>query len=374
MIRKSAALALLLSTTLALADTSVTINGKAVTLPSTTQNGQVYVNLRALAQALGLRLTYDAATKRYTLGPAGATGNGQLAGGSGVVGQPYALANSDVSPLNFTLRGAEFVATRVNIGQESTVPAADQKLLVLHYSVQNAGKTESRFSWSSVKFTVVDDQNANRQNVEAVGREGSSDAVDLRLKPAQKVDVYTVIPLPAANGAPKLIVQGGDQKVLRYDLHGVVKAMAAPYADPQNPLAVRASVPAKASSYVQVGALDLRLDRLALSDAAIGGTKPSDGHRFLIATFSVRNGSPTEQRLSYNNLQPTLRLASGDKVTWNQTVLKAGSDESLDVRLQPGEEAKARLYFEVPTSDPVTTLSVVQDTSRPVEFDVSGAK
>ncbi|MGY2897153.1 hypothetical protein [Deinococcus sp. UYEF24] len=374
MTRTPALLALMLSVSLALADTSITVNGKTVTVPSATQNGQLYVNLRSLAEAFGLSLAYDASTKRYTLGPAGASGSEPLAGGAGQPGQPYSLASNRGGQLNFTLDGAAFVATRVIIGTQTYFPKADEKLLLLHYSVQNAGKTESRFVWSSVKFTVVDDQNANHQNVESVGREGSSESVDVSLKPTQKIDIYTVIALPAGNSAPKLIVQGDQNTVIRYDLHGVVKALVVPYADAQNPLNVNSSVAAKAGNYFQVGALDLRLDTVALSDVAVGGSAPSSGHRFLIATFSARGGTPGQQRLSYSTVLPTLRLASGDKVNWNQSLLKVGSDDSLDVNLNPGEETKARLYFEVPSTDAPKVLSIVQDTLRPIDFDVSGAK
>ena len=59
---------------------------------------------------------------------------------------------------------------------------------------------------------------------------------------------------------------------------------------------------------------------------------------------------------------------------WNQNVLQAGSDDPLDVRLNPGEETRARLYFEVPTSDAPKILRLTQDTSRPIDYDLSGAK
>ncbi|GGR33487.1 hypothetical protein [Deinococcus ruber] len=80
------------------------------------------------------------------------------------------------------------MATRVNTGQQSHIPAADQKRLVLHYTVQNASKDEQRSSLSSFTFTAVDDQGTNYQNVDAVGQEGGSAPLDFRLKPAQKVD------------------------------------------------------------------------------------------------------------------------------------------------------------------------------------------
>lgn len=374
--KKLSLLALMLTFSLTLAAPYFTVGGAVLNLPSVQQDGTLYVDAAALAKALGFTLTFDQAKNSYVLqaqAPAGPSGNGQLAGGNAAVGQAYTVGQGDEA-LNFTLKSAEFVATRVNIGTQSYSPTADQKLLVLHYGVQNPGKSEQRYYESTLRFTVIDDQNTNHQNVEAVGREGSSEAVDLPLKPAQKIDVYTVLTLPAGNSAPKLIVQSGSDPVLRYDLRGAVQALPAPYADPQNPLNVQASLPAQAGSYFQVGALDLRLDAAAFSDSPIGGSKPADGHRFLIATFSVRNGTPSSQRLSYNNLLPTLRLASGDKVDWNQNVLKAGSDDSLDVTLKPGEEIKTWLYFEVPTGDAPKALSLAQDNSRPIMFDVSGAK
>lgn len=375
--KKLSVLALLLCSSLVLAAPSFTIGGNAVSLPSVQQGGQLYVDAAAFAKALGYTLTFDKTKNTYVLQaqtPAGPTGSGQLAGGVGQPGQPYSITNNYAGQFNFTLTRAEFVATRVNIGQQSYSPAADQKLLVLHYSVQNASKDEQRYYLSSFKFTVVDDQNVNRQNVDAVGQEGGNASLDIRLKPAQKVDAYTVIALPAASSAPKLLVQGDNDTVIRYDLHGLVTPLAVPYADPKNSQAARAAVPATPGAYFQVGALDVRLDAATLGSTAIAGTAPDAGHRYLTLTLSIRNGTPVSQRLSYNNLLPALQLASGDRVNWNQNVLKAGSDDPLDVRLNPGEEARARLYFEVPTGDAPKTLRLTQETSRPIDYDVSGAK
>jgi len=374
--KKLSLLALLLSSSLALAAPSFTVGGVVLDLPSVQQGGKLYVDAAALAKALGFTLTFDQSKNSYVFqaqAPAGAGGNGQLAGGNAAVGQAY-TAGQGGEALNFTLKSAEFVATRINIGTQSYAPAADQKLLVLHYRVQNPGKSEQRYYESTLQFTVVDDQNTNRRYIEAVGREGSSDPLDISLKPAQNIDAYTVIALPTGNSAPKLIVQSGSGPVLRYDLHGVVQPVAAPYADPQNPFTALTEVPAPAGSFLQIGGLDARIDGEALSSAALAGSAPSSGHHYLVASLTFRNSTPLAQRVSYSTVSPTLRLASGDKINWNQALLKAGSDDSLDVNLNPGEDVHARVFFEVPTSDAPSVLSLAQDNSHQLIFDVSAAK
>src|SRR3954470_2382991 len=87
---------------------------------------------------LGSNLAYAQPVKKAALKPSperGVRGATPLAGDIGRLGVTYTLPDC---PWNFTLKSAEFTVNRVIIGNNIYAPQADQKLLVLRYTVQNS--------------------------------------------------------------------------------------------------------------------------------------------------------------------------------------------------------------------------------------------
>ncbi|MFD1732267.1 hypothetical protein ACFSC4_16195 [Deinococcus malanensis] len=188
---------------------------------------------------------------------------------------------------------------RLVIGDSVYSPKADQKLLILHYTVHNPQKREVRYHWSDLSFTAVDAQDRNHNFVQAVARDGTRDALTMRLKPAQKVDVVTAVLVPAAGPVPKLIVsRESGAPVLRYDLRGKVTALPAPFADPADPYgaSARAQVSAHAATFLPMGWLDIRLDEVKFTTEPLNGQAPATGKRYLTAVFTLKNHGPRETR------------------------------------------------------------------------------
>src|SRR4051794_31520218 len=75
----------------------------------------------------------------------GVRGVTPLVGDVGQLGVTYTLPDS---PWNFTLKSAEFSIGRVIIGGTVYAPQADQKLLVLRYTVQNSSGEQHGIAWS----------------------------------------------------------------------------------------------------------------------------------------------------------------------------------------------------------------------------------
>ncbi|WP_337871455.1 hypothetical protein [Meiothermus sp.] len=141
------------------------INGKTVKVDTLEKGGKYYVEVQSFAKALGVSLTYDKGKNQFVIVSTGqapqtqVAGTTQLAGGEGEFGKTYTLGKS--YPLNFTLRSAEYAVNRVTAGTSVYAPKANEKLLVLHYTVQNPTQREQNVTWSSFKFTVVDAKDFN---------------------------------------------------------------------------------------------------------------------------------------------------------------------------------------------------------------------
>jgi hypothetical protein len=367
------------------------INGKRVTLATVSKGGKVFVDAAAFAKALGASVTYDKAKHQFIIatgggtggttggttggGGLGAQGTSQLAGEWGEFGKSYTIGKS--SPMNFTLRSAEFTCGRLRFSDAVHYPKANEKLLVLHYTLQNPQSSERGVSWSTFDFTAVDATDTNREYLQEVGIESNQSRLDVYLKPAQKIEVYTAIRVPAKGEVPKLIVKTGDGLVARYDLRGKVKPLAAPFADPSDASGFSAysEVPAQMGTYYPTGVFDIKLDGAAYTHDTLYEHEPSEGARFLLLNATIKNQAAGEKNVGWSTFTPKLRTQDGENVDWNQDLLHGTRNELLDANLDPGQEARARYFFDIRGDTAAKTLSIKEgDDDRVYSFDLSGVK
>lgn len=370
----------------ALAQTAYTftVNGKGVKLETVERGGRAYVDAEAFAKALGASVTYDKAKRSYVIVSSGQNaigdvqGTTQLAGGEGALGKSYSLGKGE-NALNFTLKGAEFSVTRVTVGSYVYAPKAAEKLLVLRYTVQNPQKRDMPLSWSSFKITAVDAKDVNHVFNNYIAREGTSESLGVSLKPAQKIDAYLALTVPADSVIPKLIVERGDSSpVLRYDLRKA-KGLPAPYADPADASGAiaRAEVPAELGKAYPGKTFDIKLDSVAYSTESFEKRPAGEGKRYLVATFTIKNATAktaSDAPYSYSSFTFELRDADGDKTKFGGYLIKASRDETASGSLKPGEEARFRVFFALPQDLAGKTLYASENDSRAYAFDVSSAK
>jgi hypothetical protein len=308
-------------------------------------------------------------------------GTTQLPGDFGKIGTTYTIGARE--PINFTLKSAEYSVTPRTFGQNTYVPKADQKLLVLHYTVHNPVPREQGYDWSDIRFTAVDARDTNHDGIQAVVRDGESLPLSIALKPAQKLDVVAAILVPAEGVVPKLIVEREKgAPVIRYDLRGKVKPLPAPIADPADAsgATARKEVPTPAGQFVPTGVFDTRLDEVAYTDQSLFKREPGKGNRWITATFTIKNRTNRPQRYYWADFLPDLRDADGEKAKYTQALLKATRDELAQDDLAPGEETRIRFFFPLPNNVAGKTLKLAHGgaidarVARVWAFDLTGAR
>lgn len=382
--RLAGLLAVLGLVVLAAATPTFVINGKTVQLDSIEKGGKYYVEVQSFAKALGVSLSFDKAKNQYVIvstGQAAQTevaGTTQLAGGEGELGKTYTLGKNN--PLNFTLRSVEYTVNRVTVRDMIYAPKADEKLLVLHYTVQNPTKQEQPVNWASFKFTAVDSKDINRVFDNYISREGNSELYEARLKPAQKIDLVAAWQVPAAGVIPKLIVEREKgAPVLRYDLRDKVKPLPAPFADPADSTGATAlqEVPAMVGTYYPLMVFDIKLEGISFSSDKFENRAPREGKRYLVATFAIKNATGATAReapYAYNTFKFVLKDADGEKQDFDGYLIKLSRDEHADGKLKPGEEYRFRVYFEMPQDLTGQILYASDRYSRSYMFDISSFK
>jgi hypothetical protein len=300
-------------------------------------------------------------------------GTAQMAGDQAVPGTTYTLSKGE-SALNFTLDSTEFRVERVLIGGETIAPKADEKLLLLKYTVQNPNKTPLSYDWGTLKFTAVDLQNTNREAAPHVGNAATKDKLFIELKPAQKIAAYAAIAVPAKGVVPKLIVQHHDGgPVLRYDLRTVVKGLEAPYAGTDKSTALP-EVKGESGQFYPLLDFDVKLVSTAYVATPLGEHELEEGQRFFVATITLKNQSAIPALYDWGTLLPSLITADDEKNEFSGIMLKTARNEGAHGELKPGQEYTGRLLFRIPKDIAAKTLHLSQPESRVYSFDVSGTK
>jgi hypothetical protein len=299
-----------------------------------------------------------------------------MSGVDGKIGQTYTIDKD--SPLNFTLDSAEYTLQRINFGDSSHAPLKNEKLLLLRFTVHNPQKFDRQFYWGTIHFTAVDAMNQNRESTQTVGARQTGEKVSMALKPAQKLEAYTVIKVPAKGVIPKLIVKPNNTGgVIRYDLRNVVKPLPAPFADSKDSSGATAleEVPGQLDTYYPLANLDIKLLGTAYADTLGDDFTKEANEKFFVATIMLRNSTNAETSYYWGTFQPELVDADGEKVRWPQVLLKGGRNEKASGTLKAGEEYKARLYFVLPKDVDARTLKLTDNNeSHSFSFDVSGTK
>ncbi len=357
----------------AAAATTVVVNGKTVAVPVVKQGGKAFVDIAALMKLLGGTATYDPKTDKLVITAAGqpapaaaggSTGSVMLPGDNGELGKVYAMGKQ--SPLYFSLKSAEFTTGRVVIGEALYAPTAEQKLLVLHFTVQNPQKTDVFVRWDSLTMMVVDAMNVNHEMATGWGDKENKHDVGLSLKPAQTLAAYCAFYVPAKGGVPKLIVQAEEgAPVLRYDLRGKVTPLKAPFADPadQQGLTAREAVPADMGTAYPYQTLDITVEKVEYAAGPLGEKEAGDGQRFFMATILLKNAGPTQSYIRWDSLTPLLTTTDGEECHYEDMLL-ATANRSYGQHLAAGKEMRLRLLFSIAADATAATLALKEGEGR----------
>ena len=368
----------------AIAAPTVIVNGTPSTVSATDIGGKAFVDAVALMKLLGGKASYDAATGKVYINGKGtptapsknqaAFGTPQLPGDNGEIGQVYKLRNGN--PVYFRLNSAEYTVSQVPFSKALTIPEADEKLLVIHFSVQNPQKDqEMTFRFDSLKFTAVDAMNVNHDH-KSIGDEQTKENLQMHLKPAQRVEAYTCIVVPASGEIPKLMVMpptASDGPVLRYDLRGKVAALPDSVADPADPTGATAlqTAPAQLNAACPLRYYDLSVEKCETVTTAPDASASKAGDSYFVVTMLCKNKAALESVLRFDTLAVTLTDTDGQQLKRGRDLLAASSSNFFNQKVAPGAEARVRCYFIVPKDAKPKTLAIREATSRTYQWDVS---
>ncbi|MCE5198148.1 MAG: DUF4352 domain-containing protein [Armatimonadota bacterium] len=302
-------------------------------------------------------------------------GTTQLKGEYADFGTTYTLGKE--SPLNITIKSAEYSVEPVKIGEMLYVPTAEEKLLVLHMVYHNPQPSEQYVRWDTLGFTVVDPQSQNHDGLKDLGMEKDKLGCSMSMKPAQKIEVYGVMMVPAAAEMPKLIIKSSDELVLRYNLKGKVKGLQAPFADPADKTGATAlaTINAQMGTYYPFGEFSVKIDSAEYSDKTqMADIELEEGQRFLVVQMGVKNVSAGNQFLRWDSITSKVTDTDDTDVSDCRDMLQKSKDKSFSADVKPGQELTVRCIYIIPDDTDLKSLSEQLGEGRTFIFDLSGVK
>ncbi len=308
-------------------------------------------------------------------GSAGGAGTGNTGAGTTTTTSGNASGSYTLGirfPIPITIKSLRYSVEPVNIGDETIAPHADEKLLVIYYTVKNGSNEVRHFDNDNVRMYAVDSDNASHPYADRVGLERSRREVGTDLDINGSLDLYTVIVLPAEGEAKKLIIEpthsGEEKGRATMDLSGKVSPLPAPFSDPADAsgATARPVVPAEAGTFYPMGFYDVRLDLVAI-----------DAGR-LTTIFTIKNRSTLRQSFDNGTFLPTVHDTAGDVIEWDGTIYHATKSGPAGTEIEPGSEYRIRFRFPLGDGIAPKTFSLSEHfggkKTRAYTFDVTTAR
>lgn len=288
-----------------------------------------------------------------------------------MIGHTYTLGKS--APWNISVKSAEYSVETIRNGDGVIYPNKEQKLLLIHLRVHNPQKRQALMRFDTIRFTAVDAHDKNWQGVGNINSEETKERIDQQFKPAQKMDIYTSILVPAAGEIPKLILTGGDRLVIRYDLRGKVKPLPEPFADPNDKTGATALavIPAKLGVSYPAASFNMSVDAICFTDGPIDNQVAKSGERFLVANMSAKYVNTCGNVIRFDSFQFKGVDTDGMDINWGRNLLGISSDRHLDMHVEPGYEGKFRVFFKIEKGVvPQSIVITARDYGRSYKYSV----
>lgn len=284
------------------------------------------------------------------------------------IGQKYRVGNEN--PVNLTVNRMEYTVNRVKAGNAYSRPAADEKFLVLHYTIQNPQKEDINVGRVSIdwKATDINEVNKNQENVcvEETGR-----ILDQSLSPGQSINCYTYFLMPA--DGPSVLLTGAshdDMKTIaRYRLNGKVEPLSELYRNTQDPSGATplSSVSAELGTVMQVGDYDMKVEKVETITQPMLDWEQQKDTVYMLATIECKSFAEQAFSVPVNNIV----LEDTDGQTYDRLgILSASSIREIDPKPEPGTTIKFRLAFRVPKGVRIKDMVMKYDLTRRVVFNM----
>lgn len=267
----------------------------------------------------------------------------------------------DIGPspaLRFTLDRAVYaLGWTDHVRSSSGVAGSDEKMLVLFFTIENAGTTDLRFRHNTLKFQAIDEQGLVHERsgsmevrtarLTMAADPATRNADKTTLRPGEPLELYTAILVPKRVRIPRLAVgtaRDGNNEVI-YMLDGRVEALPEAYHD-SHPEIVREEIEAGPGQFLAAPSFDIQVDGMeTTTDPAQVGRRAGAPQTWVLVRMTVRNRSQGPQNLSAGNFKEARIVDTSGELHAPGVVLHESRPEGVRPKIEPGATGSFRVAF-----------------------------
>lgn len=277
------------------------------------------------------------------------------------LGTPHDMGMS--TPLRFTLERLTYaLGWTHHYRSVATVADNTQKIVVIHFKLENAGNADLPFRDSTLKYQAIDEQGivherTTHMHVRAAGlttaAEGGVQRVEgTVLKPGQPVALYTAIVVPKRQRITRFAVATRERNAqeLVFDVSGKITPLPAGFHD-GSPELVREVIDAAPGQFLAGTSLDIQIDRMeTTTDADRGSRRLRDGTQWVLVGMTIRNRSIDNQSISVGNFRETRLVDSAGELHAPVLTLHPTRHEQWRPVIEPGKTGSFIVSFAIPAT------------------------
>lgn len=271
-------------------------------------------------------------------------------------GTPYDIGPSP--SLRFTLDRAVYaLGWTDHVRATGGVAGCDEKMLVLFFTIENAGTTDLRLRHNTLKFQAIDEQGLVHERSGAMevrtakltvaAEPAARNADNTTLRPGEPLQLYTAILVPKRVRIPRLAVgttRDGNNEVI-YMLDGRVDPLPDAYHD-THPEIVREEIEAGPGQFLAAPSFDIQVDGIeTTTDPAQVGRRPGAPQTWALVRMTVRNRSQGPQNFSAGSFKETRIVDTGGELHPPGVVLHESRAERVRPKIEPGATGSFRVAF-----------------------------
>ncbi|WP_339637650.1 hypothetical protein [uncultured Haliea sp.] len=267
---------------------------------------------------------------------------------------PYALDGT--KRLQFTLTRAQYaLGWTDHVATRSGGANADEKMLVIFFTVENAGTEEIRFRDSTLEFLVIDEQGLVHERtapmeIRTARFTAAAAAADHQLKetllrPNSPLLLYTAVLVPKRLRMSQLLVRQGNSE-LSFPLSGQIEPLPPAFQE-GHPEVVREDIEVGPGQFLPGPSFDIRIDRSEVTDdpARVGRKAAQGSERWALVSMTVRNRAERAQKFSRGSFRETRIVDTRGEWHEPRLVLHAERAEKYGTPIDPGKSDRFIVAF-----------------------------
>jgi hypothetical protein len=268
--------------------------------------------------------------------------------------------------INIVVNSLDYSVGRIKVAGRYLRPSLGEKLLAVHYSVTNPGKSNILVGQSGIDWLAVDSNNISGKKIAACVEQTGDSLNQNSLLPGKTLDCVVYFRMPIKGVANKLTMSPYAEKLdAFYNLDGKVNHIPAPYCDVDDPTGStpQMNVVGKKGTVYMVGDYDINVISVEKTDKQVDDLTLEAGKVYALVTIELKAFTLGAYSFSGSNIA----LKDANNQAYSKLgILSTTALHRIALKPEPGETIRCRMLYRVPKNADLTNVLMKEDTGRAI--------